>query len=191
MKVSTATGKEVHQKVLADLQIRIGSYTYRAWFTVFDVANYDIVLGKQWMVDINLRYAIDYCTNVMWIWDISKKGTVSCRQALHCSVPCVMPNSSQTLRVRLYLLPQFCHAKSALQSLASYNPSLLPHNILAPACFPVHRENCFAMRKSPGASCTRIRCFSHIFQPDTSDFHAQVAYLHSELPLHTLFIYHC
>jgi len=28
MKVSTTTGKEVHQKVLADLQIRIGSYTY-------------------------------------------------------------------------------------------------------------------------------------------------------------------
>jgi len=102
-----------------------------------------------------------------------------------------MPNSSQTLRIRLHLLPQFCHAKSALQSLASHNPPLLPHNILAPACFPVHWENCFATRKSPGVSCIRIRCFSHIFQPDTSDFHAQVAYLHSELPLRTLFIYHC
>jgi len=111
---------------------------------------------------------------------ISKKGTAACQQALHCSISCVMPNSSQTLRIRLHLLPQFCHAKSALQSLASHNPPLLPHNILAPACFPVHRENCFAMRKSHGVNCIRIRYFSHIFQPDTSDFHAEVAYLHSE-----------
>jgi len=102
-----------------------------------------------------------------------------------------MPNSSQTLHVRLHLLSQFCHTKSALQSLASNNPPLLPHNILVSACFPVHWENCFAMRKLPSVSCIRIRCFSHIFQPDTSDFHAQVAYLHSELPLCTLFIYYC
>jgi len=47
MKVSTATGKEVHRKVLADLQIWIGTYTYHAWFTIFDVGDYDIVLGKQ------------------------------------------------------------------------------------------------------------------------------------------------
>jgi len=74
MKVSTATGKEVHQKVLADLQIRIGTYTYRAWFTVFDVADYDIVVGKQWMVDINLRHAIDHRTNVIWIWEGTEKN---------------------------------------------------------------------------------------------------------------------
>jgi len=30
MKVNTATGKDVHRKVLADVQIRIGTYTYHA-----------------------------------------------------------------------------------------------------------------------------------------------------------------
>lgn len=46
--------KERRQR--AKLRIQLGgSYTYNAWFTVFDVDTYDIILGKRWVRDINQR----------------------------------------------------------------------------------------------------------------------------------------
>jgi hypothetical protein len=42
------------------LSVHIGSYVYKARFTIYDVKGFDIVLGKRWMRDINGRYHIDH-----------------------------------------------------------------------------------------------------------------------------------
>jgi hypothetical protein len=34
------------------LSVHIGSYVYKALFTIYDVKGFDIVLGKRWMRDI-------------------------------------------------------------------------------------------------------------------------------------------
>ena len=39
------------------------------WFTEYDVAGYDIVLGKRWLRSINGRHTTDYVENSMEIWD--------------------------------------------------------------------------------------------------------------------------
>jgi hypothetical protein len=44
------------------LSVHIGSYVYKARFTIYDVKGFVIVrvLGKRWMRDINGRYHIDH-----------------------------------------------------------------------------------------------------------------------------------
>jgi hypothetical protein len=58
---------ERHQRVT--LSLHIGSYVYKARFTIYDVKGFDIVLGKRWMRDINGRYHIDHDSNEMWVSD--------------------------------------------------------------------------------------------------------------------------
>ncbi|RPB23827.1 hypothetical protein L211DRAFT_224048 [Terfezia boudieri ATCC MYA-4762] len=59
-------------KRVAKLRLRVGTYEYEAWFTIYDLADYDIVLGKRWMQHINLHHQINHKTNIMWIWDEHK-----------------------------------------------------------------------------------------------------------------------
>jgi hypothetical protein len=60
---------EVERRQRVKLRLHIGSYQYEAWFTIYDVKGFDIVLGKRWMRDINGRYHMDHNTNEMWISD--------------------------------------------------------------------------------------------------------------------------
>jgi len=68
-----------------DLTIRLGKdYTYSATFTVYDIDTYDIVLGKPWLADLNLRHEIDHKKNRMWIWNTpeEKRCNQMCRHTL-------------------------------------------------------------------------------------------------------------
>lgn len=44
-RVQADLKKEKRQR--AKLHVQVGSYTYVAWFTVFDIDTYDVVLGKR------------------------------------------------------------------------------------------------------------------------------------------------
>ena len=68
-----------------DLTIRLGKdYTYTATFTVYDIDTYDVVLGKPWLADLNLRNEIDHKKNRMWIWNTpeEKRRNRACRHTL-------------------------------------------------------------------------------------------------------------
>ena len=57
-----------------DLTIRLGKdYAYSATFTVYDIDTYDVVLGKPWLADLNLRHEIDHKKNRMWIWNMPEE----------------------------------------------------------------------------------------------------------------------
>jgi hypothetical protein len=56
----------IERRQRVSLSVHIGSYVYKARFTIYDVKGFVIVqvLGKRWMRDINERYHIDhYNTN--------------------------------------------------------------------------------------------------------------------------------
>jgi hypothetical protein len=59
----------VERRQRVTLSVHIGSYVYKARFTIYDVKGFDIVLGKRWMRDINGRYHIDHDSNEMWVSD--------------------------------------------------------------------------------------------------------------------------
>jgi hypothetical protein len=59
----------VERRQRVRLSLHIGSYVYKALFTIYDVKGFDIVLGKRWMRDINGRYHIDHDSNEMWVSD--------------------------------------------------------------------------------------------------------------------------
>jgi hypothetical protein len=68
-----------------DLTILLGKdYTYSATFTVYDIDTYDIVLGKPWLADLDLRHEIDHKKNRMWIWNTpeEKRRNRACRHTL-------------------------------------------------------------------------------------------------------------
>jgi hypothetical protein len=52
----------VERRQRVSLSVHIGSYVYKARFTIYDVKGFVIVrvLGKRWMRDINGRYHIDH-----------------------------------------------------------------------------------------------------------------------------------
>jgi hypothetical protein len=52
----------VERRQRVSLSVHIGSYMYKARFTIYDVKGFVIVrvLGKRWMRDINGRYHIDH-----------------------------------------------------------------------------------------------------------------------------------
>jgi hypothetical protein len=50
----------VERRQRVSLSVHIGSYVYKARFTIYDVKGFDIVLGKRWMRDINGQYHIDH-----------------------------------------------------------------------------------------------------------------------------------
>jgi hypothetical protein len=51
------------------LKLKLGDdgYIYTAWFTVYHVKGFDIILATHWVCDINGTYHIDHQTNYMWI----------------------------------------------------------------------------------------------------------------------------
>jgi hypothetical protein len=65
------TQDSIEKRQRVRLHLHIGSYTYEANFTIYDVKGFDIVLGKRWMRDINGRHHIDHHTNEMWVSDRS------------------------------------------------------------------------------------------------------------------------
>jgi hypothetical protein len=72
MMVETANANVedvVERRQRVRLSVHIGSYVYKALFTIDDVKGFDIVLGKRWMRDINGRYHIDHDSNEMWVSD--------------------------------------------------------------------------------------------------------------------------
>lgn len=71
MRVRTADNHHPKRapKRLLKLNLKIGSYKLSTLFTVFDLADYDIILGKRWMQHIKLRHNINNKTHVMWVWD--------------------------------------------------------------------------------------------------------------------------
>ena len=71
MRVRTADNKNPAsmERSMIHLKLKIGTYYYHSWFTIYDLADYDIILGKNWMTHINLRHQINHKTNIMWIWN--------------------------------------------------------------------------------------------------------------------------
>lgn len=71
MRVQTANDQNPKptRKYKLRIRVKIGGYSYESHFTIFNLADYDLVLGKKWMQDINLRHTIDHKLNKMWIWD--------------------------------------------------------------------------------------------------------------------------
>jgi hypothetical protein len=52
------------------VEFGIGStYKSELWFTVNDLEDYDLILGKPWFCQHNLQHTIDYVKNMMWIED--------------------------------------------------------------------------------------------------------------------------
>ncbi|MCU1500216.1 MAG: uncharacterized protein JWM47_4169 [Acidimicrobiales bacterium] len=73
MRVRTADTRNPSRipRLSVNIKLSIESYFYESAFTVYDLADYDIILGKRWMQEINLRNEIDHRKNIMWIWDKS------------------------------------------------------------------------------------------------------------------------
>jgi hypothetical protein len=73
MEVCTA-GKHSLSETMRRDRVRvafgIGSmYKSELWFTVYDLEDYDLILGKPWFSQHNLQHTIDYVNNMMWIED--------------------------------------------------------------------------------------------------------------------------
>ena len=77
--INAEDGIEKHQRAKLKLLL-VASYVYEAKFIIYDVKDFDIVLSKQWMGDINWRYQIDHDSNEMWIvgniWEEREDGQV-------------------------------------------------------------------------------------------------------------------
>ena len=58
-------GVERRMKVYATLTI--DGYQIGAWFTIFDLADYDVILGKTWSIRHNLDHEIDHAHNILTI----------------------------------------------------------------------------------------------------------------------------
>ena len=71
MMVETANATandKVQRRERVQLKVHIGqSYSYTAYFTIYNMKGFDILLGKRWVRDINLKHHIDHDTNEMWI----------------------------------------------------------------------------------------------------------------------------
>jgi hypothetical protein len=55
------------------LHLKLENYEYVGWFTVFDLDTYNIILGKRWFQDMNLKHTIDNEQNILWISEVKGK----------------------------------------------------------------------------------------------------------------------
>jgi hypothetical protein len=73
MEVCTAGKRSLSETMRRDrvrVAFGIGStYKSELWFTVYDLEDYDLILGKPWFRQHNLQHTIDYVKNMMWIED--------------------------------------------------------------------------------------------------------------------------
>jgi hypothetical protein len=73
MEVCTAGKRSLSETMRRDrvrVALGIGStYKSELWFTVYDLEDYDLILGKPWFRQHNLQHTIDYVKNTMWIED--------------------------------------------------------------------------------------------------------------------------
>lgn len=76
MRVRTADNHEpeTKDKFTVKLHVQIGTYEYVGEFTIYNFGEYDVILGKPWVRDINLRHQINHVDNVMWIWEEAGKN---------------------------------------------------------------------------------------------------------------------
>jgi hypothetical protein len=73
MEVCTARKRSLSETMRRDrvrVKFSIGSmYKSELWFTVYDLEDYDLILGKPWFRQHNLQHTIDYVMNIMLIED--------------------------------------------------------------------------------------------------------------------------
>jgi hypothetical protein len=73
MEVCTAGKRSLSETMRRDIvrvEFGIGStYKSELCFTVYDLEDYDLILGKPWFRQHNLQHTIDYVKNMMWIKD--------------------------------------------------------------------------------------------------------------------------
>jgi hypothetical protein len=73
MEVCTAGKRSLSETMRRDrvrVEFGIGlTYKSELWFTVYDLEDYDLILGKPWFRQHNHQHTIDYVKNMMWIED--------------------------------------------------------------------------------------------------------------------------
>jgi hypothetical protein len=67
VKVATEAEPVKQRRETVKVPLWLRGYKYEKHMTVLDMDEYDIILGKPWYTDMNLRHTIDYERNVMWI----------------------------------------------------------------------------------------------------------------------------
>ena len=56
-----------------ELVLNLSEYIYKGWFIVFDLVKYDIVLGKEWLAEV--EHTIDYQRNILKLgWQKRNRG---------------------------------------------------------------------------------------------------------------------
>ena len=45
----------------------IDGYQISAWFTIFNITDYDVILGKTWSIQHNLNHEINHTHNILTI----------------------------------------------------------------------------------------------------------------------------
>jgi hypothetical protein len=62
----TSAGKVEHlPRVQVKLTLAFGRLQYSGWFTLYNLAKYDVILGKDWMEEV--KHTIDHSTNLLTI----------------------------------------------------------------------------------------------------------------------------
>jgi hypothetical protein len=67
VKVANDARPEKQKRETIKVCLWLRGYQYERTMTLLDMDEYDIILGKPWYTDMNLRHTIDYERNVMWI----------------------------------------------------------------------------------------------------------------------------
>ena len=68
MRLTTAGSEEVLPLTEARLTLDLGGFIYSGWFIVYDLAKYDVVLGKDWFEEV--PHHVDLRRNILQLgWD--------------------------------------------------------------------------------------------------------------------------
>jgi hypothetical protein len=65
MELTSAGKVEYLPRVQVKLSLAFGRFHYTGWFTLYNLVKYDIILGKDWMEEVN--HTIDHSTNTLTI----------------------------------------------------------------------------------------------------------------------------
>ena len=65
MKITTANRQEKIARYESWLTLDLGGYQYSGWFIHYNLLNYDIILGKDWMV--TTHHVVDHSRNILYL----------------------------------------------------------------------------------------------------------------------------
>ena len=147
------------------LEFAIGkTYKQTMWFTVFDVGEYDIILGKPWAKRHNRQHEIDHDNNVMWIEDEAGRHTLvgmaaeKRRRALDLGLQVISWQEIQKSRRREKLQFFLARGENAaateykeLEGLEEEMRKAFPQTFEPPTGLPPRRSYDLRIRLEPGA----------------------------------------